>query len=89
MCDPATATISVGSANDAPIAGDDVVSVSEDGTLNAAVTGNDLDPDGDPLTYGLVSGGTAATNGSLTFNANGSYSYTPNANFTGSGGVHL
>ncbi|MBK9287913.1 MAG: tandem-95 repeat protein [Flavobacteriales bacterium] len=83
LCDPATATISVGSANDAPIAGDDVVSVSEDGTLNAAVTGNDLDPDGDPLTYGLVSGGTAATNGSLTFNANGSYSYTPNANFTG------
>ena len=83
LCDAATATISVGSANDAPIAGDDVVGVSEDGTLNTTAAGNDLDPDGDALAFSLVSGGTAATNGSLTFNANGSYSYAPNANFNG------
>ncbi|MCC7502046.1 MAG: tandem-95 repeat protein, partial [Flavobacteriales bacterium] len=83
LCDPATATINVGSSNDAPIAGDDVVGMSEDGTLNTSVTGNDLDPDGDALVYDVVSGGTAATNGTVVFNANGSCSFAPNANFNG------
>ena len=45
------------------------------------VLGNDSDPDGDPLTAVLVTG---PSHGSLTLNANGSFSYTPAANFAGS-----
>jgi VCBS repeat-containing protein len=43
--------------------------------------GNDTDPDGDPLTAVLVTG---PSHGSLTVNANGSFSYTPGANYAGS-----
>ena len=46
----------------------------------AGVLGNDADPDGDPLTAVLVSG---PSHGTLTLNANGSFTYTPNANFNG------
>ena len=45
------------------------------------VLGNDSDPDGDPLTAVLVTG---PSHGSLTLNANGSFSYTPAADFAGS-----
>ena len=45
------------------------------------VLGNDSDPDGDPLSDVLVSG---PSHGSLTLNGNGSFSYTPAADFTGS-----
>ena len=41
---------------------------------------NDTDADGDPLTATLVSG---PANGTLTLNADGSFVYTPNANFNG------
>src|SRR5207302_10155153 len=44
------------------------------------VLGNDSDVDGDTLTAVLVSG---PTKGSLTLNANGSFTYTPNANVNG------
>ena len=45
------------------------------------VLGNDADPDGDPLTAVLVTG---PSHGTLTLNANGSFTYTPAADFTGS-----
>src|SRR5947208_50890 len=45
-----------------------------------SVLGNDTDVDGDPLTAVLVSG---PTHGSLTFHADGTFTYTPNPNFTG------
>ncbi len=57
--------------------------IDEDTVLNAAapgVLGNDFDVDGDTLTAVLVSG---PANGSLTLNANGSFVYTPNANWHG------
>jgi large repetitive protein len=40
---------------------------------------NDTDPDSDPLTVTSAS----ATNGTVVINANGTISYTPNANFNG------
>jgi VCBS repeat-containing protein len=52
--------------------------------LNVAAPGvltNDSDADGDPLTAVLVSD---VSNGSLSLNSDGSFSYTPNANFNGS-----
>ena len=91
LCDPAplcdntnTVTIDVGSVNDPPVAGDDGFSTNEDVALvNQNLAGNDSDPDGDALTWSLVSGGTAAANGTLTVNANGTFSFTPAANYNG------
>lgn len=44
------------------------------------VLSHDSDPDGDAITAVLVSG---PTNGTLTLNADGSFTYTPNAGFRG------
>ena len=80
-----TVTITVNAVNDAPAAAADAYSVDEDAalTIDAAggVLANDTDADGDPLTAAVVSG---PANGTLTLNADGSFNYTPNANFNGS-----
>ena len=80
--DTATVTVSVsGPSNSAPVAGDDSVNRNEDsGTQNIDVTGNDSDPDGDSLTYSLVSG---VSNGTLTPVSNGVWAYAPQTNFNG------
>ena len=80
----ATVNITVGAVNDAPVAVNDSFSTAEDTTLtiaSAGVLGNDLDGDGDTLTAVQVTG---PTNGGLTLHADGSFTYTPNANFNGS-----
>lgn len=46
----------------------------------AGVLGNDTDPESNPLTAVKV---TDPTNGTLTLNANGSFTYTPAANYNG------
>jgi len=69
--------------NNAPVAVDDNYSTNQDTQLNVAAPGvllNDSDNDNDPLTAVLVSG---VSNGSLTLNADGSFSYTPNSGYTG------
>ncbi|MES2788320.1 MAG: Ig-like domain-containing protein [Planctomycetota bacterium] len=68
----------------APVAVDDSgYTVSEDGTLNAtdSVLDNDTDDDSDTLTTAILD--TTTTHGSLTLNADGTFVYTPNANFHG------
>jgi VCBS repeat-containing protein len=81
----ATVTITVNAVNDAPTASGEAYSVDEDNTLtvNAAsgLLGNDSDVEADALAAVLVSG---PSNGSLTLNTDGSFSYTPDANFNGS-----
>ena len=80
----ATVAISVTAANDAPVATGNAYSTAEDTALTVpapGVLGNDSDPDGDPLTAVLVTG---PSHGSLTLNANGSFSYTPAADYAGS-----
>ncbi len=81
----ASVTITVNAVNDDPVAADDAYSVDEDTTLSidatAGVLANDTDVDGDILTAALVSG---PANGTLTLNTDGSFDYTPNANFNGS-----
>ncbi|WP_168210512.1 Ig-like domain-containing protein [Persicimonas caeni] len=67
----------------APVAVDDTYSVDEDTTLNVAAPGvlqNDTDADADTLTATLDAG---PTNGTLTLNADGSFDYTPDADFNG------
>ena len=79
----AVVTITVNSLNDAPLAADDNYSTSEDETLNVAASGvlaGDTDVDGDSLTAALVTG---PQHGNLTFNSDGSFVYTPNADFSG------
>jgi VCBS repeat-containing protein len=67
----------------APDASNDAFSTDEDQTLNVSAPGvlqNDTDPNSDNLSVTLVSG---PSNGSLTLNSDGSFDYTPNANFNG------
>ncbi|MGB6382342.1 MAG: Ig-like domain-containing protein [Syntrophobacteria bacterium] len=78
-----TASVTVNPINDAPVAVNDAYSVDEDTTLTVAlpgILGNDTDIDGDPLSAVLVGN---ISNGTLTLNTDGSFVYTPNANFTG------
>jgi VCBS repeat-containing protein len=79
-----TATVTLTVVNDAPVANDDSYTAHKNLTLNVAATGvlaNDSDPNGDPITAVLV---TNASNGTVTLNSDGSFSYVPNAGFTGS-----
>ncbi|MCP9494238.1 MAG: tandem-95 repeat protein [Pyrinomonadaceae bacterium MAG19_C2-C3] len=71
-------------ANTAPTASDDSYSVNEDLTLNVAAPGvitNDMDGENDSLTAMLVM--SPANAASFTFNPDGSFDYTPSANFNG------
>ena len=71
--------------NEAPVANDDSFTTDEDTPLNVAasegVLGNDTDLDGDTLSATQVAG---PTHGTLTFNDDGSFSYTPTSTFHGS-----
>jgi hypothetical protein len=80
----ATVTITIAPVNDAPVANDDSDSTDEDVPLTVVapgVLGNDTDTESDPLTAVLVTGPTHAS--SFTLNADGSFGYTPNANYHG------
>src|SRR5699024_7066008 len=74
-----TANITVASVNDVPVSKDSIITATEDtivsGKLEAAT-----DADGDALTYAIATG---ATNGKVVIGKDGSYTYTPNANFNG------
>ncbi|HSH05538.1 MAG TPA: cadherin-like domain-containing protein [Anaerolineae bacterium] len=62
---------------------DDTYHVAEDNTLTVAAPGvlsNDVDAQNDPLTTNLE---TVPPAGSLTFNTDGSFNYTPPLNFSG------
>jgi hypothetical protein len=81
--DGATVTITVNPVNDAPVAADDAYLTNEDVALviaAAGVLGNDSDLDGDVLTASPLSG---PSNGTLSLGIDGSFTYTPNANFNG------
>src|SRR5262249_36636974 len=78
----ATATFTV-TQNLPPVSRSDAYVVNEDGTLAVSAPGplgNDSDPDGQPLTAQLVSG---PARGALTLNSDGSFIYTPTANYNG------
>jgi VCBS repeat-containing protein len=84
--EPATVTITINPVNDAPVAVDDAYSIAEDGTLNVAAAGlvaNDTDVDSTTLTVATPRPVQGPSNGTLTVNANGSFSYQPAANFNG------
>ena len=73
----ATVTITVTYQNQPPVANDDAFTVDEGGTHSDSVTASD--PEDDDLTFILVSG---TVNGTLVFNADGTYTYTHNGSET-------
>ena len=79
-----TVTLTVNSVEDSPIAADDQYDVDEDDTLEVdadlGLLDNDFDPDGDDLTLDL---GETPQNGSVTLLSDGSFTYTPDADFFG------
>jgi len=78
----ATATVNgtVTPVNDAPVASDATVSVDEDGVISSTLP-DATDVDGDAITY--AAGSTTPAHGTVVVNPNGTYSYTPSANFNG------
>lgn len=79
----ATVKIIINPVNDTPIAVNDSYTTAEDVVLTVAAPGvkaNDSDVDGDPLSAFLV---TPPTHGGVILNANGSFIYTPDTNYTG------
>jgi hypothetical protein len=79
----ATVSVTVTPVNDPPVAAADSYATNEDTALNVAVPGvlgNDEDIDGDALTALVIA---SPANGSVTLNADGSFSYLPNADFFG------
>ena len=71
--------------NNAPVAGDDTYVMDEDGVLGVAVDqgvlANDSDPDSDPLTSVVATG---PGHGAVDLSTDGSFIYTPDANYSGS-----
>ena len=79
--DVATLSVTITGSNDAPVADADTASGDEDTTITGTLTATDPDL-GDTLTF-AVAGGGQATNGTVTIQSDGSFSYVPNAEFSG------
>lgn len=67
--------------NHNPVAVDDAYTLNEDTLLSGNILTNDSDVDNDDLATSLVN---STTHGDLVLKADGSFTYTPNANFFGS-----
>ncbi len=74
-----TVTVNVANVNDVPVGANGAATTAEDVVLNGNLPAA-TDLDGDTLTYALATG---PANGTVVVNANGSYTYTPVANFNG------
>ncbi|MGI0013942.1 MAG: cadherin-like domain-containing protein, partial [Nitrososphaera sp.] len=78
----ATVSVTVNPVNDAPTANDDNFMVQEDNPFNGNVLANDNDIDGDTLVATLANG-SSTLYGNITMNVDGSFTYTPVANYNG------
>jgi VCBS repeat-containing protein len=82
--DTETVTITIFGTNDAPVVNPESYTLDEDTTLTVSaasgVLANDSDVDGDTLTADLVTG---PSHGTLVLNPDGSFSYTPDADYFG------
>jgi len=76
--DNETVSITVSPVNDAPVAAAGAATTDEDMVVSGQVTSSDIDG-GAPI-YALAA---QASNGTAVVNADGTFSYTPHANFNG------
>src|SRR5678815_4955573 len=76
----ATVSITVSSVNDAPVASGTSVTTAEDSAASGTLAAQATDVEGDALTFSLVTG---AANGTVVVNSDGTYTYTPNADYFG------
>jgi gliding motility-associated-like protein len=82
QCDTATVTISIAYINKPPVAKDDINTTHINTPVSGNVLTNDHDPEGQTLTVSTTPVSNVA-HGSVTLNADGSYTYTPANGFTG------
>ncbi|MDH3511712.1 MAG: tandem-95 repeat protein, partial [Gammaproteobacteria bacterium] len=81
-------TITINPVNDAPVSGSESMTTDEDAPLIGIAAGindllaNDMDRDGDALTVNTTPV-IGPTYGTLVLNSDGSFTYTPYANFSG------
>ncbi|MDW8295757.1 MAG: Ig-like domain-containing protein, partial [Raineya sp.] len=80
QCSTATITVTVGQP---PVAVNDEYNTGANTPVSGNVGTNDQNPSGGTTTFTLVSGGTAAQNGTLVFNPDGTFTFTPNPGFVG------
>ncbi len=82
-CDTATVTIDVlplRPGNDPPVAVDDANVTQVNTPVSGTVAPNDSDPNNDPLVFTKL---TNPAHGTVVFNPNGTYTYTPTSNYVG------
>ena len=77
-----TSTVNIGvtPVNDAPVSGDQNLTTNENVPVNGAISATDAD--GDTLTYSIS--GAPASGTLVLNNATGTFTYTPNAGYSGS-----
>jgi len=81
-CSTATVTITIVRVNAVPVAVNDAFTTAEDTPLNSTVVTNDtLSTDGGNVFTKV----TNPLHGTATVNLDGTFNYTPNANYNGSG----
>jgi len=83
LCSTAVVDITITSVNDAPIAVDDAETTLEDVPVSSDVTPNDSDADVADILTVTTTPVTPPANGMVMLNADGTYTYTPNASFFG------
>jgi VCBS repeat-containing protein len=76
----ATVNLTVASVNDLPVAANDTLAATEDTTLNGTLATNDT-PSGDG--GNVWAAATPPSHGTVTVNPDGSFIYTPTANYNG------
>jgi gliding motility-associated-like protein len=88
-----TLTITIQSTNDAPVVVNETVTTPEDTPVNGNLLANDSDPESDPISITSFKVGGVSFNagqtatmagvGTIVVNANGTYTFTPLANYNG------
>ena len=80
-CDDATVTVTVDPVDDAPVANDDAIVVKDGKPVDIPVVDNDDEVDGEPVTVDVVD---QPAHGTVTVNADGTVTYTPDDGYDGS-----